>query len=145
MPSKHHATAALTRLPLVVRTVADVAALQANSRAVRKLPADGLKIAIDGLPADAAQTLKARISAYVRACGCAEGGACALIALLGVGVFIALRILARGARWSDLGMAAIGLLLAVLVGGLGKALGLTIARLRFERCCEEVIQMIKKS
>jgi len=112
---------------------------------VRKLPRSGLTIAIDGLPVDATQTLHTRINAYVRACGCAEGGACALIALLGVFVFIALRILARGAQWSDLGMAAIGLLLAVLVGGLGKVLGLTIARLRFERCCEEVIQIIKTS
>ena len=138
-------TPTTSRLPLVVRTVADVEALRENSRAVRKLPANGLKIAIDGLCADAAQTLKARISAYVRACGCAEGGACALIVLLGVFLFIALRIIARGAQWRDLGIAASGLLLAVLVGGLGKALGLTIARLRFERCCDDVIRMIKKS
>jgi hypothetical protein len=134
-----------SRLPLVVRTEADVRALRANSRAVRRLPADGLKIAIDGLNADATQTLKARIVAYIRACGCAEGGACALIALLGILVFVAVRISAHGTRWSDLGMAAAGLLLAVLIGGLGKQLGVTIARIRFERCCDAVIRKIEES
>jgi hypothetical protein len=132
------------RLPLVVRTAADVQALRANSRTVRRLPVGGLKIAIDGLNADAAKTLKARIGAYVSACGCAEGGASALIALFGVLVFFAVRIPARGARWSDLGMVATGLLLVVLGGGLGKLFGLTIARLRFERCCDEVIRMIEE-
>ena len=140
MANRHLAASTSTRLPLVVRTLADVAALRANSRAVRRLPADGVKIAIEGLPNDVAQKLKARISAYVRACGCGEGGACALIALGGVITFIALRIHQQGAHWSDLGITAIGLLLAILAGGLGKALGLTMARLRFERCCDEVIQ-----
>ena len=51
---------------------------------------------------------------------------------------------ARGPRLSDLGAAAAGMLLAVLLGGLGKLLGLTITRLRFERCCREVIRTINK-
>jgi hypothetical protein len=145
LANRHLAASTSTRLPLVVRTLADVAALRANSRAVRRLPADGLKIAIEGLHGDVAQQLPARISAYVRACGCAEGGAFALIALVGVFIFIALRIHHQGAHWSDFGITAIGVLLAVLVGGMGKALGLMIARLRFERCCEEVIQRIENT
>jgi hypothetical protein len=129
----------------VVRTAADVETLRANSRAVRHLPATGLKIAIDGLNRNAAQLLKSRIGTYVRACGCAEGGAGAFIALLGVMGFITIRIGVRGVQWSDLGTVAIGLLLAVLAGGLGKLIGLTIARLRFERCCSKVIQMIEEN
>ncbi|MGF6971571.1 hypothetical protein OKW43_008666 [Paraburkholderia sp. WC7.3g] len=130
-----------SRLPLVVRTSADVKALRANSRAVRRLPRTGLKIAIDGLDPCQAQKLQERISAYVQSCGCAEGGATALVAIVAVLALLTLQISARGPRWGDLGAAAMGLLLAMLLGGLAKLLGLTIARLRFKRCCSNVIRM----
>jgi hypothetical protein len=144
--TEHDASRRSTRrLPLVVRTAADIDALRVNSRAVRRLPSDGPRIALDGLNAAAAQTLKARTSAYIRACGCGEGAACALIALSGVIVFVVARISSHGARFSDMVIAAIGVLFAVLVGGLGKLLGLTMARIRFQRYCDKVIRMIEES
>jgi hypothetical protein len=130
-----------TRLPLVVRTAADVRVLRDNSRAVRRLPAGGVIVAVDHLDVDLARTLKASAAAYIRSCGCAEGGVCAIIVLLGVLVLIVFRIATHDIRWSDLGIAGAGFFMAVLAGGLGKLIGLTIARLRFERICDDVIRM----
>lgn len=132
-----------SRLPLIVRTAADVTALRKNSRAVRRLPARGVKIAIDGLDPDAAHRLKTRMDAYIRSCGCAAGAASALVTLLGVLVFIGADVSTRGVRWSDLGIGAMGMLLALLVAGIGKLTGLTLARFRFERCCEQIIRIIE--
>lgn len=132
-----------SRLPLVVRTVEDVKVLRNNSRAVRRLPAGGVIVAFEGLDEDIAQTLKASSAAYIRSCGCGEGGAFALIAFIGVLVFFTIRIVSRGVSWSDLGLLAGGLLLAVLAGGLGKVIGLTIARLRFKRSCDAVISRMQ--
>jgi hypothetical protein len=39
-------------------------------------------------------------------------------------------------------VAAAGIVLAGLLGGLGKVVGLFIARLRFEQWCNDVIKMI---
>lgn len=135
--------ARVSRLPLVVRTVEDVKVLRNNSRAVRRLPAGGVIIAFEGLDEDIAQTLKASSAAYIRSCGCGEGGVFALIAFIGVLVFLTIRIVSRGVSWSDLGLLAGGLLLAVLAGGLGKVIGLTIARLRFKRSCDAVISRMQ--
>lgn len=135
----------IARLPLVLRTASDVKTLRANSRAARRLPAGGVKIAIDGLSEAAARALHSRINDYIRACGCAEGGAFALVVFLGVAALVAAHVLARGPRLSDLGTAALGLLAAVLFGALGKAVGLLLARLRFERCCDQVIRLIAKN
>lgn len=131
-----------SRLPLVVRSAEDVKVLRNNSRAVRRLPTGGVTVAFEGLDEDIAQTLKTSSAAYIRSCGCGEGGAFALIALIGVLVFFTGRIMSHGIRRSDLGFLGAGLLLAVLAGGLGKFVGLTIARLRFEQNCDVVMSRI---
>ena len=100
------------RLPLIVRTAADVQTLRANARAVRRLPRQGVQVVIAGLEPHQAHRLRTRLGAYVGACGCAEGGAAALIGMLGVLAWIAIQMEARGPRWSDLGVAAAGMLLA---------------------------------
>lgn len=137
-------SAAISRLPLIVRSASDIKTLRANSRELRRLPPEGLRVAIDGLDLAAARELQTRIRSYMKACGCAEGGAAALVAMLAVLTSIALQMSVRGPRWGDLGMAAAGLPLALVVGGMGKMLGLTVARFRFERCCSNVIRIIAK-
>jgi hypothetical protein len=132
------------RLPLIVRTASDVEMLRANTSAIRRLPSKGVQVAIPGLEPRQAQRLRERVVAYVGACGCAEGGTAALIGLLCVIGWIATEIGTRGFRWSDVGVAAAGVLLAVLLGGLGKVLGVTIARLRLERCCRQIVRIISK-
>lgn len=132
------------RLPLVLQSVADVELLRIHARAVRRLPRVGPKVAIPGLKVPCAQQLETRIRAYIQACGCAEGAATALIGLLSAFGWIGYEMVLRGPRWSDLATAAAGLLLAVLGGGLGKLLGLAIARLRFERGCARAIRSLRQ-
>ena len=131
-------------LPMVVRTTADVESLLANSRQVRRLPESGLTIAVPSLDPLLAKKLNNSIVAYVKACGCATGGALALVSLVGGVATLALRIAQYGPRWSDFGLAAIGLFAALLMGGIGKIGGLTFARWRLESHCREVIQALAK-
>lgn len=132
------------RLPLVLRTTADVERLLANSRHVRKLPPSGLKIAIAGLDASMAANLSASIDTYVKACGCAAGGAFALVSLAAMAASLGLLISQRGPRWSDLPLLVLGVLLALLFGGLGKLFGLVLARWRFESRCRRVIRVLSR-
>jgi hypothetical protein len=132
----------IARLPLVVRTTADIRTLRDNARATRRLPREGIQVVIHGLNRDETRRIEKRICQYVQACGCAQGGATALIATMLVLTSLAWRMSVRGPHWSDFGAAAVGLILIVLVGGLGKTIGLLIARLRFERWCNNVIKTI---
>jgi hypothetical protein len=129
-------------LPLIVRTASDVQVLRDNARAVRRLPRRGVQVAVNRLSADEARNFQASIAAYVRACGCAEGGATAFVAAIAVATSLAWRMYVRGPRWSDVGAAVEGVCLAVLLAGLAKVFGLLAARRRFERSCDEVIRMI---
>lgn len=132
------------RLPLVVHTSADVKTLLANSRQVRRLPESGLKISIAGLDPLLADKLNGSIVAYVKACGCAAGGVFALVSLAAVVAGLAVQMAQHGPHWSDIGLAAIGLFGAVLMGGLGKVCGLVLARWQFERRCREVIRVLSR-
>ena len=129
----------VARLPLRIRTTADLERLKANARALRKLPRAGLVVSIPGLNELHSRQLERSIRAYVHSCGCAEGAAAALIGAILVVGFIAFQMWTRGPQWSDVALVSLGLSAAVLAGGLGKMLGITIARLRFERCCQRVI------
>ena len=131
--------AQVTRLPLRVRTAADLEALKRNAQALRKLPRAGLEVRIPHLDPLQSRRLERRIRAYIRSCGCAEGAASALIVAILVIGFIAFQAWTRGPQWSDVAWLAVGLFLAVVAGGLGKLLGTAIARLRFEHCCRRVI------
>jgi hypothetical protein len=42
------------------------------------------------------------------------------------------------------GVVIAALLLGLVLGGLGKVLGLTIARLRFRRSCNKILHMMNK-
>ena len=130
------------RLPLVLRSAADVEALRANSWAVRRLPRAGPKVSIAGCDPTQARRLEARIASYIRACGCAEGAAAALSCMVVVFYLIAIQLATCGPRWIDVAAAVIGVLVAVLFGGVGKLLGLTISRLRFKRSCLEFIRSL---
>lgn len=136
--SRHRTPVA--RLPLVVRTRDDVALMLRNPRLVRKLPAQGIHIAVEGLDRVAAERLRTATAAYVRACGCAAGGVSALLSLLIVVIALGSQMLRHGLRWSDPLELFVGVVGAVLLGGgLGKAAGMAAARARFMRTCRQVI------
>ena len=129
----------VARLPLRVRTAADLEALRINaqgpSKAATRRPG-GQHSRLDPAPT---RRLERRIRAYIRSCGCAEGATAALIAAILLIGFIAFQMWTRGPQWLDIASVAVGLFLAVVAGGLGKLLGIVIARLRFEHCCRRVI------
>ena len=131
-------------IPLVLQSLADVELVRSHASAVRRMPRAGPRVAIPGLEAPCAQQLELRMRAYIEACGCAEGAAAALIGMLSVLGWVVHGVVLRGPRWSDFATAATGLLLAVLAGGLGKLLGLAIARLRFERSCVRAIRSLQQ-
>lgn len=133
------------RLPLIVRTSKDLKTLRSNPRAVRRLPRDGIRIAVDGLNDAEAQQLRAQICDYIRSCGCAEGAVTALAALVGVIVAITTRIAQFGVQWSDLGFLILGTLLTVSLGGIAKVFGLAVARWRFKRFCTAAIRIIDRA
>lgn len=137
-------TGANVRLPIVLRSAADIEALKNHPRGVRKLPPNGVRLDIDGLNADAALRFTHETGIYVRACGCAFGGACALAALSLVLAATALRVVQQGPRWQDLAMAAAGIVLAFLCAGLGKFVGMALAKWRFQRCCDDVLHAIDR-
>ena len=133
------------RFPLVVRTARDVETLRVGLRALHRLPNRGIPVALDGLDPKETKRFEARIRAYIRACGCAEGG---IAALLGIGAsfaWILRHIYQRGPRLRDVALVIAALLLGVALGGLGKLLGLAIARLRFVRSCDEIMRLINRA
>lgn len=132
-----------SRLPLLVRTARDVETLKSNSRAVRKLPRAGLEVSIPDLHPVECRRLEQRLRSHIRSCGCAEGAAAALIGLLLVGSCVAIQVWTHGPQWIDVGMVIVGALVAVLLGGLGKLIGVAIARLRFEYCCSRILQVMR--
>jgi hypothetical protein len=143
MRDKFNGDVTSTRLPLRVRTVADVEVLLDNARWVRRLPREGVVVVLAGLDPHESRRLEERIRGYIRSCGCAEGGAAALSTAILAISFIAFQIWRDGPQWSELGVAAAGLVLTVLAAGIGKLAGLTLARLRFERCCRSVVEELR--
>jgi hypothetical protein len=129
------------RLPLLVRSIAEIELLLANPRAIRRLPRAGIRVAHEECDPRVSETIQTGLLAYINACGCAEGGATAGITLLAVVAFMARQVTTRGPHWSDLGLAAAGLVLVLTVGGLGKLLGVALARVRFARCCRRALQI----
>lgn len=131
-----------SRLPLVVRTSDDVQALRADVRAVRRLPAKTLSVALEGIDPIESERFETRIRTYIRACGCAEGG---IAALIGMGAMLAwglLPIFQRGLRAKDLLVLIAALPLGALLGGAGKLLGLAMARVRFVSSCDQLIRLM---
>jgi hypothetical protein len=111
---------------LIVRTAEDLdRLLSADRRRVRRLA-----LALESLNPEDQASWERRLNRHYRACGC-EGGAVALVVtLLGASVL--------AFRYHDLlgehpFVAGGGILLALLIAtGLGKAVGLAIARRRLE-------------
>jgi hypothetical protein len=128
----------------MVRTALDVATLRANPGGVRKLPAPGLRVALEGVESHESARFEARIRAYIRSCGCAEGGIAALVGIGALLVPTLVSIYHRGPRVRDLGLLMGAVLLGAVLGGLGKLVGLTMARLRFLRSCDKILKMLNQ-
>jgi hypothetical protein len=133
----------LTHMPLVIRDADDIRTLMAHPHAVRRLPPAGVKVAIESLDTEVRERFRVRLVEYIRACGCAAGGATALILLAITLSHVGLRIAARGWRGSDASVLALGVMTALVGAGFAKLTALRIARRRFETCCEETIALLR--
>lgn len=128
--------------PLVLRRAEDLAVLLQSVRARRRLPKGGLMIDLPGLEESQRRRAQEQLNALAHACGCAEGGALALIALLGaLGLAINSGL---HANWLNLAWIGLGSLVGVpLAAGAGKLAGKAIARLRFQRACIRLLQQLQ--
>jgi hypothetical protein len=130
---------AAERLPLVIRSIADLRALWASPRAAKRLPPEGLVVAIPGLDEGRRDRFRLEIKRYGRACGCAAGGATFLLATAS---FLA-RAAAVGLRHDLAGFIRTIVAAVIFVPILtiaAKFLGLWIARLRFRRSCARLLR-----
>lgn len=127
--------------PLVIRTDADIRALWVSPKAAKRLPPEGLVVAIPGVSKEIQNAFRLHVKRYGRACGCAAGGASFLLASA---AFLA-RAAMVGLR-HDLATFTRTIVAAVIFVPIltvaAKFLGLWIARLRFRRSCAQLMRCL---
>lgn len=134
-----------TRMPVTIRNADDIAWLRAHPRAVRNLPDAGIPICIDALDDAQSGRLRSGIARYVLACGCGTGGALACGSLAVGTALLAVHIAGHGLRWSDAAWAGAVIGVSVVCAGIGKSLGIAVARVRFVRCCDDALRHLHSS
>jgi hypothetical protein len=88
----------------------------------------------DTLDPSEARRMQDGMNAQLAGCGCAEGGAFVLITAFIAVTALALNVSGHGPVWTLLrGLAILPLL--IVAGLAGKAIGLLLARIRFQRLC----------
>jgi hypothetical protein len=131
------------RLPFIVRTLGDVEVLRNSPGSLRRLPARGIPVSLSGVASERAREFEERLRAYIRTCGCAEGGIAGVLGVATVLSWGIASIIPRGFRLGDIGFLFGALMVGVLLGGLGKTLGLALARIRFVRSCDRILRDLK--
>jgi hypothetical protein len=126
-----------------VRTLGDVEILRNSPGSLRRLPVRGIPVSLTGVTAEKAREFEDRLRAYIRACGCAEGGIAAIVGMAAVASWAIASIVRRGLRLGDIGFLLGMLVIGALLGGLGKTLGLAVARIRFVRSCDRILGHMK--
>jgi hypothetical protein len=134
-----HRGTRVQRIPLIVRTIGDLEILRNSPAAIRHLPKQGISVSLRGVEAKQSREFEDSLRTYVRACGCAAGGVAALLGIAGVAVWGAVTIVNNGLRLGDIRFLLAALVLGTLLGGIGKALGLIVARVRFVRSCDRIL------
>jgi hypothetical protein len=128
-------------LPLIVRSRADIEALSASPKALKRLPPEGLVVDVPGLDETGREAFRLQIRKYIRACGCAAGGATFL--LTSVACIACAGYLAFGHAWSGAARTIVaGVILVPIFTMAAKFLGLRFARLRFRRSCARLIRSL---
>jgi hypothetical protein len=126
-----------------VRTLGDVEILRNSPGSLRRLPVRGIPVSLTGVAAERTRELEDRLRAYIRACGCAEGGIAGVFGVVAVVSWGIASIIRRGFRLGDIGFLFGALVVGALLGGLGKTLGLALARIRFVRSCDRILRDMK--
>jgi len=138
-----HAPGLEPQLRIVLRSARDIARLKGAAASVPRLPESGVRVLIDELDPAVATRLEEATRRYIQACGCAEGAAALLLVLAAAAIHLSLQILARGWRPGDAVVAGVALVAAGAAMGLAKTTAIRVARIRFERRCEEALAALE--
>ena len=117
-------------VPLVIRTRADIQALSAFPQTLKRLPPEGPIVDVPELDESAREAFRLQIRRYIRACGCAAGGATFLVT--SAACMACAGCLAFGQAWSSVAKTiGAGAILVPIFTVAAKLLGLRLARPRF--------------
>jgi hypothetical protein len=126
-------------VPLVIRTRADIQALSAFPQTLKRLPPEGPIVDVPELDESAREAFRLQIRRYIRACGCAAGGATFLLA--SAACMACAGYLAFGQAWSSVAKTiGAGAILVPIFTVAAKLLGLRLARRRFRHDCARLIR-----
>jgi hypothetical protein len=130
-------------VPLVIRTVADINALMASPRVLKRLPPNGLVVDIPGLDEKERDAFRLETKRYARACGCSAGGATFILttaACIAYAFYLAL-----DRDWTGFtGTIVVAMFVVPFLTITAKFLGLRFARLRFRRGCARLIRSVSR-
>jgi hypothetical protein len=132
------------RIPLIVRTIGDLEILRNSHAAIRHLPRQGVSVSLSGVAAKESQEFEDSLRAYIRACGCAAGAIAALFGMASVAAWASVSIMHNGLRLGDIGFLLAAVVMGMVLGGIGKALGLTVARIKFVRSCDRILRHMRE-
>jgi hypothetical protein len=138
-PIRHGKPAVVAEsVPLVIRTVADINALMATPRVLKRLPPNGLVVDIPGLDEKVRDTFRLETKRYARACGCSAGGATFILATAACIAYAC--HLALDQDWAGFtSTIVVAMFVVPFLTVTAKFLGLQFVRLRFRRQCARVI------
>jgi len=130
------------RSPMVIKTADDLRRLTSSPQTVRRLPPNGVVVAIPGIDETTQNAFRLQIKRYARACGCGAGGATFLLASTALGIYLV--VLAQDRAWSAVIRAiGVGVILVPSLTLVVKLLSLSFARIRFCRSCAHMLRLLR--
>ena len=132
---------AVERTPMVIRSADDLRRLAAAPKALRRLPRNGVVMAIPGLDVRVQNAFGAQVGRYARACGCAAAGATFLLAGAAAAIYAVILLRASALPGAIHAIGAAIIVVPVLTFAV-KFLSLSLARIRFRRACAQMLRLL---
>lgn len=127
----------------VLRTAQDIEDLTRGRSITRLNLKDVIRLEFPALSEKERALWEVRLNAYKNDCGCSTGAAFCCITLITVAVLVFITALSSPIAFT-IRVVALGTIAIFFSGLVGKALGLTIARLKFRRGCAKLLKRMKQ-